>query len=87
MNVKVNVAPNPFTTELIISISCLFTMNAVVRLLNNAGSVIRIAGCTLNKGDNRVTIENLGRYAIGDYLLEVKLLNGDLLESISLIKK
>jgi len=86
MKLKVIVNPNPFTSELAVFIHCHFTMNAVVRLLNNTGIVIRISGCTLSKGSNKITLENLDRYATGNYLLEVKLLNGDLLETVGLVK-
>lgn len=87
MKLKVIVDPNPFTSELAVFIHGHFTMNVVLRLLNNAGTVIRITGCTVDKGENKITIENLNRYATGDYVLDVKLLNGDLIEKINLVKK
>ena len=86
MKFKVTVNPNPFTSELAVLIDGHFTVNAVLRLLNSDGTVIRVAGYTVNKGDNRIQMDNLGRYATGAYTLEVKLLNGDLLEKINLVK-
>jgi hypothetical protein len=61
-------------------------VNIVFRLTNSRHTVIRMAACTLKKGENKVKIGNLQRYATGHYHLEVKLLNGDLLETISLVK-
>ncbi len=87
MKLKVTVNPNPFTSELAVFIHGHFTMNVVLRLLNSAGTVIRITGCTVDKGENKFTLENLNRYATGDYVLDVKMLNGDLIEKIDLIKK
>jgi len=87
MKLKVAVNPNPFTSELVVFIHGQFTMNVVIRLMSNAGGVVRVTSVTVNKGENEIKIKNLGRYATGNYLLEVKLLNGDLLEAIQLVKK
>jgi len=86
MKLKVTVNPNPFTSELAVLIDGHFTLNAVLRLLNSAGNVVRITSCTVNEGNNRLSMDNLGKYASGQYTLEIKLLNGDLLESIALQK-
>ncbi|MEP6725147.1 MAG: T9SS type A sorting domain-containing protein [Bacteroidota bacterium] len=86
MKLKVTVNPNPFTSELAVFIYGHFTVNTVLRLINSTGAIIRVTGYTVNKGDNEIKIDNLGRYASGNYFLEVKLLNGDLLEMISLVK-
>ena len=86
MKLKVTVDPNPFTSELVITIHGHFAMNIVIRLTNRAGTAIRIIGYTLGNGENKVIIGNLKRYVIGDYYLEIKLLNGDLLETIKLVK-
>ena len=86
MKFKVTVNPNPFTSELAVLIDGHFTVNTVLRLVNSAGTVIRVTGHTVNKGGNKIQIGNLGRYATGVYTLEVKLLNGDLLEKIKLVK-
>ncbi|MFT3935644.1 MAG: T9SS type A sorting domain-containing protein [Chitinophagaceae bacterium] len=86
MKLMVTVNPNPFTSSLVIYIKAHFTVNTVLRLLNQNGTVIRVTACTINQGENKITINNLNRYATGNYLLEVKLLNGDLLETISLVK-
>jgi len=87
MKLNVTVNPNPFTSELAVFIHGQFTVNTVLRLINSSGTVIRVTGYTVNKGENKIKIDNPGRYATGDYFLEVKLLNGDLLETISLVKR
>ncbi len=86
MKLKVIVTPNPFTSELCIYIHGSFVINIVIRLTNSKGTVIRITACTLKKGENNVKIDNLHRYAGGNYHLEIKLLNGDLLEKLNLVK-
>ena len=87
MKLKVKASPNPFSSELAVLIYSHFAMNIVVRLANSNGTVIRVKGCTLAEGENHLTLKNLTRYATGDYLVEVKLLSGDLLETIHLLKK
>ncbi len=69
MNLKVAVGPNPFTSELVVFIYGQFTMNAVLRLMSNAGGIVRVTSVTVNKGENEIKIKNLGRYATGNYLL------------------
>jgi hypothetical protein len=86
MKVKVEAFPNPFTAELTITMLTSLTVNLVIRLMNNNGTVIRVKACPLLTGENNIQLNNLNRYATGDYILEVKLLNGDLLETISLVK-
>ncbi|MEP6746536.1 MAG: hypothetical protein ABJB86_02355 [Bacteroidota bacterium] len=86
MKLKVTVNPDPFIAELSVVIQGLFTMNIVIRLANSKGTVIRITACTLKKGENKIQIGNLQRYAAGNYQLEVKTLNGDLVETINLVK-
>ena len=86
MKLKVIVSPSPFSSELLIFIHGHFAMNVVIRLTNGKGTVIRIIACTLKKGENKVRIANLHRYAGGNYQVVIKLLNGDLLEIINLVK-
>ena len=86
MKVKVKASPNPFNAELSITMLSQLTVNLVVRLMNSNGTVIRVKACPLITGENNVQLKNLNRYASGDYILEVKLLNGDLLDTISLVK-
>lgn len=86
MTLKVTVNPDPFTSELYVLIDGSFAANVVMRLTNSKHTVVRIATCTLKKGENNVKITNLQQYASGRYHLEVVLLNGDLVETISLVK-
>ena len=87
MKLKVEAFPNPFSAELGISIHSHLIVNLVLRLTNKNGTVIRVKGCSLTAGQNNIKLNNLNRYATGDYFLEIKLLNGDLLQTISLSKQ
>jgi hypothetical protein len=86
MNLKVTVSPSSFTAELTVIIESDVTLNTVLRLTDSKEKVARIIGCTLAKGENKVQLKNLSKYAAGNYQLEVKLLNGELLETIRLHK-
>lgn len=87
MKLKVTASPNPFSAELVVSMQCSVAVNLVVRLVNSNGIVIRVKGCPIAAGESNVLMKNLMRYATGTYCLEIKLLNGDLLETIQLIKQ
>ena len=87
MKLKVTANPNPFSSELAVGIYSSYPLNLVVRLCNSNGTVVRVKGCTLAAGENKLKLNNLGRYATGDYQLDIKLLNGDLVETLSLLKK
>ncbi|MEP7279294.1 MAG: T9SS type A sorting domain-containing protein [Bacteroidota bacterium] len=86
MKLKVIASPNPFVSELFVFIHGSFALNIVVRLINNSGTVIRITSAELKKGENKLKINNLQRYAAGSYHLEIKLLSGELLETHQLVK-
>lgn len=86
MKLHVTVNPNPFTSELCVVMHGLFAVNIVIRLTNSRRTVISMAACALVKGENRVQLRNLQRYAPGRYSLEVKLLNGDLLQTVPIDK-
>ena len=87
MIVKVTANPDPFSAELAVCIHSSIDVNLVLRLINSNGTVIRVKGCPLHAGVSRITLKNLVRYATGRYFLEIKLLNGDLVESIQLAKQ
>lgn len=87
MKLRVYVNPNPFTSALSALVHGSFDVNIVIRLINSRGTVIRIASSTIIKGENIIKIDNLQRYAAGKYQLQVSLLNGELVETIALVKE
>jgi len=87
MSLKVIVAPAPFSTELKLTVQSAAPLNIVVRLLTDAGAVVRVKGYVLESGENQVELNNLGKYVPGDYRVEVKLLNGDLVADYRVLKQ
>ena len=86
MKLKVTVNPNPFSSELFIFIQSDVSLNTVLKLTDDKENLVRMVGCPLQKGENKIHIKNLARYVVGGYQLELKLLNGELLESVELVK-
>lgn len=87
MSLKVMVAPGPFSTELEVTVHSVAPLNIVVRLLTEAGAVVRVKGYVLEPGENQLQMNNLGKYVPGDYRVEVKLLNGDLVADYRVLKQ
>jgi hypothetical protein len=87
MRLKLTVNPNPFAGELIVSITSDVSFNAVIRLTDTNKNMVRMMGSPLHMGENKVYINNLSKYVAGIYQLEVKLLNGELIETIEVIKE
>lgn len=87
MSLKVMVAPNPFSTDLAVIVQSAAPINIVVRLLTANGAVVRVKGCALETGENELQLNNLGKYVPGDYQIEVKLLNGDLVAACQVLKQ
>ena len=86
MNLKVSATPNPFSSQLSVEIRSDGSAIAVIRLMSEKDTLVRIAGCSTEEGFAQITIGNLGRYAPGDYRLEIRSLSGELMESLSLVK-
>jgi hypothetical protein len=87
MRLKVRVSPNPFTSELVVSITSDVVLNAVLRLTDTNNNMVRMIGSPLHSGENNVYIKNLSKYVTGTYQLQIKLLNGEMLETIELVKE
>ncbi len=86
MEVNITVRPNPFISELTVHINIETTVIAILRLTNEKGHVARMMSCTLQKGENSITLSKLSKFASGNYRLEVRLLNGDEIKHIPLVK-
>ena len=83
----VQVLPQPFIDQLKVQIDISVSINLVLRLNDENNNLVRMMGCQLQQGGNIIQLVNLGKFARGNYILEVRLLNGDLIHSIPLIKE
>jgi hypothetical protein len=87
MEVIIDVRPNPFISELTVRIFIDTTVIAIIRLTNEKGIIAKMMSCTLEKGETTITLNKLSKFAAGNYNLEVRLLNGDEIKRIPLVKK
>ncbi len=65
------VYPNPFSKKVQVKISCEIPERINIRLIDNAGNVVRNQPADLVKGENNVTVRNVDELPGGIYYLEV----------------
>jgi uncharacterized repeat protein (TIGR01451 family) len=68
---KFSVYPNPFVSNIKISINSLSDNNATVRVLSFDGKEILRRSVSIQKGDNIVVLNDFGTIPSGNYILEV----------------
>ena len=66
-----NVYPNPFITDIKISLSSAADANVGVRMLSFEGKELLHRNVSVQKGDNIVVLKDFGTLPKGNYLLEV----------------
>ncbi len=86
MRLKVFVNPNPFTSQLQIRLHGEFTANLILRLKNSRGTVVRMVACTLPGGSDSIDMNDLQRFAAGRYDLQISLLSGEQVTTVSIVK-
>lgn len=86
MNLKIAVAPNPFSAEITVTVHLGFHTTAIVTLLNDGGKILRMASWTLLEGSNKFAFNDLKAVPAGVYHLEVNLFDHDHKECVILIK-
>ena len=65
------VYPNPFSKRVQVRINCLQTEQIIIRVLDNAGAVVRTQPATVVPGENNIVIQNVAELPGGVYFLEV----------------
>ena len=70
--------PNPFVSELNLTITSKVAGNAVIKMLDMRGRALLMKPAKIESGKNQVNISNLGVLAHGMYIIEVSL-NGKIL--------
>jgi uncharacterized repeat protein (TIGR01451 family) len=71
LNNNFSVFPNPFESNLKITLSARKEVSAVCRIISFDGKEVANRKITLQKGDNVIVINDLNNIASGNYLLEV----------------
>ena len=81
----ITVAPNPFSNVVQVIINSNTSENASISILDLTGREVARKSVRLQTGDNRFSLEGLGRYNPGNYIL--RLVTKDGIQNIRLIKQ
>ncbi len=65
------VYPNPFSKRVEVRINCLKSEQITIRVLDNAGTVVRTQLANVQPGENNIVIQNVAELPGGVYYLEV----------------
>ena len=65
------VYPNPFSKRVQVKLDCLKPEQITIRVIDNAGNVVRTQPANLQKGENNIVVQNVAELPSGIYYLEV----------------
>ncbi len=65
------VYPNPFSKKVVVKLDCTKPEQITIRVIDNAGSVVRTQLANLSLGENNIVIQNVADLPSGIYYLEV----------------
>jgi hypothetical protein len=78
--------PNPVVTNVNISLFSEVKTNMKIRIINAAGSIVYAADYNITKGNNQVSVNNLGNLPKGMYLLQLSDEQGNIQSTQKIIK-
>ena len=81
-NYTVKAFPNPFVSELNLTITSNVAGNAVIKMMDMRGRALLLKPAKIESGKNQVNISNLGVLAHGMYVVEVSLNGKKLAEKV-----
>jgi uncharacterized repeat protein (TIGR01451 family) len=79
---KFNVYPNPFVSNIKVSLNSLSDVNATMRVLSFDGKEVLRRTVAVQKGDNIVVLNDFGTIPSGNYILEVTTANDKFIKKI-----
>lgn len=83
---QVNMYPNPFTNNLSLEVLVDTNLSAIVQILDQSEKIIKMMSWNLKKGTNKTTFEDLQSLPPGEYLLDIKNIDGTYLFDAKLSK-
>jgi len=88
LTTEISVFPNPFDHFIILEVTCEEALDCIILLADlTPGKIVRMMGAGLNNGINRVSLDDLHSLAAGQYQLDIKTVDGDVLYQTMLIKQ
>ena len=87
LTTEVSVFPNPFDLFIFLEITCDEPFDCIILLADlGPGKIIRMMGAGLNTGLNRLCLDHLQSLESGEYQLDIKSVDGEVLYQTMLIK-
>lgn len=88
MPTAVSVYPNPFDRRIDIELTCAENRDCIILLANVKDKrIIRMLGAGLEKGVNKIPLEDLQSLQLGAYQLDIKDPAGDTIYKTMLVKQ
>ncbi|HTR28074.1 MAG TPA: hypothetical protein VMH27_02320 [Puia sp.] len=88
LTTEISVFPNPFDHFIFLEVTCEEPLDCIILLADlGAGRIIRMMGAGLNGGMNRLSLDDLKSLGAGQYQLDIKSVDGDVLYQTMLIKQ
>ena len=87
LTTEISVYPNPFDLFIFLEVTCDEPLDCIILLADlGPGRILRMMGAGLTPGLNRVTLDHLDSLESGEYQLDVKTVDGEVLYQTMLIK-
>jgi hypothetical protein len=88
LTTEISVFPNPFDHFIILEVTCEEALDSIILLADlGLGKIVRMMGAGLKDGINRVSLDDLYSLPAGQYQLDIKTVDGDVLYQTMLIKQ
>jgi hypothetical protein len=88
LTTEISVFPNPFDHFIILEVTCEEPLDCIILLADlGPGRIVRMMGAGLKPGLNRVSLDDLQSLSPGQYQLDIKTVEGEVLYQTMLIKQ
>ena len=88
LTTEISVFPNPFDHFIMLEVTCDEPLDCIILLADlGPGRIVRMMGAGLKQGINRVSLDDLHSLAAGQYQLDIKTVDGEVLYQTMLIKQ
>ena len=88
MSTEISIYPNPFDYVINIEMTCAENRDCIILLADLQDSkIIRMLGAGLEKGLNKIPLEDLHSLKLGSYQLDIKDPQGDTIYKTMLVKR
>ena len=88
LTTEISVFPNPFDHFIFLEVTCEEPQDCIILLADlGPGKIIRMMGAGLKSGMNRLSFDDLKSLGAGQYQLDIKTVDGEVLYQTMLIKQ